>query len=33
MAASTELKLEAFVKRPWWVRALERMAYALRRWL
>jgi hypothetical protein len=33
MAASTELKLDAFVKRSWFVRLLERMAYALRRWL
>ncbi|HVU51869.1 MAG TPA: phospholipase D-like domain-containing protein [Polyangia bacterium] len=33
MAASTELKLDAFVKRSWFVRLLERAAYALRRWL
>jgi cardiolipin synthase len=33
MAASTELTLDAFVKRSWFVRLLERMAYALRRWL
>jgi cardiolipin synthase A/B len=33
MAASTELKLDAFAKRSWFVRVLERAAYALRRWL
>ena len=33
MAASTELKLVDFVKRSWFVRLLERTAYALRRWL
>jgi cardiolipin synthase len=33
MAASTELKLDAFAKRSWIVRLLERAAYAVRRWL
>jgi cardiolipin synthase len=33
MAASTELKLDAFARRSWFVRLVERMAYALRRWL
>jgi cardiolipin synthase len=33
MAASTELKLESFARRSLLVRLLERMAYALRRWL
>ena len=33
MAASTELTLAAFSRRSWFVRLLERMAYALRRWL
>ncbi len=33
MAASTELTLAAFSQRSWFVRLLERMAYALRRWL
>jgi cardiolipin synthase len=33
MAASTELTLAAFSRRSWFVRALERLAYALRKWL
>ena len=33
MAASTELMLASFTKRSLFVRLLERMAYALRRWL
>jgi cardiolipin synthase A/B len=33
MAASTELSLAAFSRRSWFVRVLERLAYALRRWL
>jgi cardiolipin synthase len=33
MAASTELTLAAFARRSWFVRVLERLAYALRRWL
>jgi cardiolipin synthase len=33
MAASTELTLAAFARRSWLVRVLERVAYALRRWL
>jgi cardiolipin synthase len=33
MAASTELTLAAFEKRSLFVRMLERLAYALRRWL
>jgi cardiolipin synthase len=33
MAASTELTLAAFARRSWFVRLLERMAYAVRRWL
>jgi cardiolipin synthase len=33
MAASKELTLAAFERRSWFVRLLERFAYALRRWL
>ena len=33
MAASTELTLAAFARRSWFVRLLERMAYAVRKWL
>ena len=33
MDASTELTLAAFARRSWFVRLLERMAYAVRRWL
>jgi cardiolipin synthase len=33
MAASKELQLAAYRSRPWYVRLLERCAYALRRWL
>jgi cardiolipin synthase len=33
MAAGVEISLAAYAKRPWYVRLLERCAYALRRWL
>lgn len=33
MAASNELSLAAYTRRPWYIRVLERCAYALRRWL
>jgi cardiolipin synthase A/B len=33
MAASAELTLETFGRRPWFHRLLERLAYGLRRWL
>ena len=33
IAASVELTLVAFSRRSWFVRLLERCAYALRRWL
>jgi cardiolipin synthase len=33
MAASAELTLQEFARRRWYVRLLERCAYALRRWL
>jgi cardiolipin synthase len=33
IAASQEVLLAAYAKRPWYVRLLERCAYALRRWL
>jgi phosphatidylserine/phosphatidylglycerophosphate/cardiolipin synthase-like enzyme len=33
MQASAELRLTEFAKRRWYVRLLERCAYALRRWL
>jgi hypothetical protein len=33
MAACTELSLKEFARRAWTVRLVERLAYALRRWL
>jgi cardiolipin synthase len=33
MAACRELSLAEFARRPWYVRVVERLAYALRRWL
>jgi len=33
MAASEEVKAEAFARRSWFGRLVERIAYALRRWL
>jgi hypothetical protein len=33
MAASEELTAQAFARRGWLVRLIERIAYGLRRWL